>query len=58
MRIGFLLFLFIFNLIFPSESSLFDKGIHYYDSRSKGAIGVKAKTANIDSAIKIYKFEG
>ncbi len=51
MKIRSLQFLLIFNYIFSSESSIFDKGVLYYNSRSEGASGINAQTENIDSAI-------
>jgi TPR repeat protein len=50
-KIGFLQFFLIFSFIFSSDSSIFDKGVIFYNSRSEGASGINALSTNIDSAI-------
>ena len=51
MKIGIFQFFLIFNFIFSSGTSIYEKSVLYYNSRSEGADGVNALATNIDSAI-------
>lgn len=54
MKIAFSQFFFIINVVFSSQSSNFHKGVLYYNSRSEGAVGIKAKAEHINAAIKNF----
>ena len=47
-------FLLLFTFVYSTSTTSFEKGVEFYDLRSKGAVGLQANPSYVDSAISNF----